>query len=46
MLSVLAVIEVRLMLAAIKHGPETGTPVTDDVAPAGAPNPFQTVAAE
>jgi cytochrome d ubiquinol oxidase subunit I len=43
---VLAVIEVRLMLAAIKHGPENGTPEAEPMAPAGAPNPFQTVAAE
>ena len=43
---VLAVIEVRLMLGAIKHGPESGTPEAEPIAPAGAPNPFQTVAAE
>ncbi len=43
---VLAVIEVRLMLAAIQHGPENGAPEAEPIAPAGAPNPFQTVAAE
>ena len=47
--SVLAVIEVRLMLAAIAHGPDTYTPwqPRHDSAPAAPePNPFQTVPAE
>jgi cytochrome d ubiquinol oxidase subunit I len=47
--SVLAVIEVRLMLTTIRKGPEDYTPWQprrDPVPPAGTPNPFHSVPAE